>query len=82
MIQLENIIQSAANLIVKGEATADNAIQMAIELENNRCIKMIEDIDNMKRGYVNDLEKNQKAFKIILNSVYNKLNNKTVNYEN
>lgn len=71
--QLNNIIELAANLIIEGRATEENAIQMAIEEDNNRCLAVFEDISYMRNGYINELNTNQKGFNIILENTYNKL---------
>ena len=71
--QLNNIIELAANLIIEGKATEENAIQMAIEIDNNKCLNVSEDLSNIKKGYVNELNLNQKGFNIVLKSTYNKL---------
>lgn len=71
--QLNRIIQLAANLILEGKANKDNAIQMAIEIDNNKCLEVIEDISAMRRGYINQRNTNQKAFEIVKNSVYERL---------
>ena len=71
--QLNNIIELAANLIIEDKATEENAIQMAIEIDNNKCLNVSEDLSNIKKGYVNELNLNQKGFNIVLKSTYNKL---------
>jgi hypothetical protein len=71
--QIENITTIAANLIISGKATPENAIEKAIELDSNKCLEVIEDINDMKRGYINTHNKTQKAFNILLKSVYEKL---------
>jgi len=72
MKNLNNIIERAANLIISGEATKDNALQMAIEIDNNKCEEVIFDVKSM-RDYPNAHNLNQKAFYIIMNGVYTKL---------
>ena len=72
MKNLNNIIEIAANLIVEGKANKENAIQMAIEIDNNRILNVVSDIKDM-RDFPNPHNKNQKAYNIILNNVYNKL---------
>ena len=71
--QLENIVELAANLILEGKATESNALQIAIEIDNNKCLEVIEDISDMKRGYINERNTNQKGFEIVKNSVYERL---------
>jgi len=71
--QLNNIIELAANLITEGKATEENAIQVAIEIDNNKCLDVFEDISNMRKGYINEHNVNQKGFHIVLQSTYNKL---------
>lgn len=71
--QLEDIVELAANLILEGKATESNALQMAIEIDNNKCLEVIEDISDMRRGYINERNTNQKAFEIVKNSVYERL---------
>ena len=71
--QLNNIIELAVNLIIKGIATEENAILMAIEKDNNKCSDVFEDISYMRSGYNNELNINQKSFNIVLESTYNKL---------
>ena len=68
--QVNNIIELAANLIIEGKATNENAIEMAIREDNDRCLKVFEDVTYMRKGYVNDLEKSQKGYSILLNSVH------------
>ena len=71
--QLNNILEIAANLITEGKATEENAIEMAIELDNNKSLKLHEDISDMRKGYINELNGNQKGFNIVLEGTYNKL---------
>jgi len=71
--QLNNIIELAANLIIEGKAAEENAIQMAIEQDSNKCLEVIEDIYDMRRGYVNEKNTNQKGYEIVKNSVYERL---------
>ncbi len=71
--QLNNIIELAATLITEGKATEENAIQMAMEIDNNKCLDIFEDISDMRKGYINELNVNQKGFNIVLESTYNKL---------
>lgn len=71
--QLNNIIELAAKLIIEGKATEENAIQMAIEQDNNKCLEVIEDMADMRRGYINERNTNQKGFEIVRNSVYERL---------
>jgi hypothetical protein len=68
--QINNIIELAANLIIEGKATNENTIEMAIREDNDRCLKVFEDVTYMIKGYVNDFEKSQKGYSILLNSVY------------
>ena len=71
--QLNNIIELAAKLITEGRATEENAIQMAIEIDNNKCVDVFEDISDMHRGYINELNLNQNGFNNVLTNTYNKL---------
>ena len=71
--QLNNIIELAAQLVVQGEATNENAIELALQKDNERSLKCVEDISDMRRGYVNESNKTQKAYGIIMKSVYSKL---------
>ena len=71
--QLNNIIELAANLIIEGKATEENAMQMVIEQDSNKCLEVIEDIFDMRRGYVNERNTNQKGYEIVKNSVYERL---------
>lgn len=73
--QLNNIIELAAQLVNEGKATIDNAIEVAIRIDNERALKCIEDMADMSKGYVNQENKTQKAFGILLTSVYGKLSN-------
>ena len=68
--QINNIAELAAQLVIEGKATFDNAIEMAINQDNKRCINAIEDMDNMKRGYITEHNKTLKAYKVLLNSTY------------
>ena len=71
--QLNNIIELAAKLIIEGKATEENAIQMAIDQDNNKCLEVIEDMADMRSGYINERNTNQKGFEIVRNSVYERL---------
>ncbi len=71
--QLNNIIELAASLIIEGKATEENAIEIAIEIDNNKCLNVFEAISDMHKGYINELNINQKGFNIVLKSTYNKL---------
>ena len=71
--QLNNIIELASTLIIEGKATQENALQMAIEIDTNRCAKSIDDVSDMRRGYVNERNTTQKALDILCKSVYEKL---------
>ena len=66
--QLENIIELAALLVIEGKATEDNALQMAIEEDNKRCLNMIEDINNL-----NEENTNKTGYEIVMENVYSKL---------
>lgn len=71
--QLNNIAELAAELVISGKATFENAFQIALELDNDMVLKSIEDIRDMNNGYKNEENKTQKAFGILMNSVYSKL---------
>jgi hypothetical protein len=71
--KIENLTTIAANLIISGKATPENAIQLAVEMDSQKCLEVIQDIFDMKRGYINKNNKSQKAFHILLKSVYKKL---------
>ena len=71
--QLNNIIELAASLITEGRATEENAIQMAIEIDNNKCVDVFEDVSDMRKGYINELNLNQNGFNNVLTNTYNKL---------
>jgi len=71
--QLNNIIELAAKLITEGRATEENAIQMAIEIDNNKCVDVFEDVSDMRKGYINELNLNQNGFNNVLTNTYNKL---------
>jgi len=71
--QIENIVNLAALLIIEGKATKENAIERALEIDSVKCLRVIEDIADMKKGYLNGLNVNQKAYSIVIKSVYDKL---------
>ena len=71
--QLNNIIELAANLIIEGKATENNAIEMALKIDSEKCLKCVEDVADMNRGYINENNQTQKAYGILLKSVYQKL---------
>ena len=77
MKNLQNIIDIASDLIVSGKATEDNAIEMAIEIDNERIINVMQDVQSIRRGYKNDRNINQKGFQIVMNRVYRKLQGAT-----
>lgn len=68
--QLENIIDIASSLILEGKATEQNAIQMAIQIDNDRILNTVEDLVDMRKGYVNQNNKTQVAFETIKNRVH------------
>lgn len=74
--QINNIAEIAAELVISGKATIENAFQMALELDNDMIFKSIEDIRDMQNGHKNEANKTQKAFGILMNSVYSKLKRK------
>jgi len=71
--QLNNIIDLAAQLIIEGKATAENAVELALKQDNEMALKCVEGMTDMRRGYINEENKTQKAFGIIMESVYSKL---------
>lgn len=71
--QINNIAELAAELVISGKATIENAFQKALEIDNEMILKSIEDIRDMQNGYKNDENKTQKSFGILMNSVYSKL---------
>lgn len=74
MTHLEYLVEQAALLIEKGDATMENAILMAIKQDNERLDKTLEAMADYYRGYRNDRVKEQRAFSIILKSVHTKIN--------
>jgi acylphosphatase len=62
---IERITEIAAELIINGTATIDNAIEIAIKIDTERCEKFIQAIKNGKCEQVNKMCKR----------VYNKLRN-------
>lgn len=73
MKNLDNILEIAANLIIEGKCTVDNAITQAIKQDTERILNTVEDMTDMNRDYVNNENKNQKAYHLIMKSVYYKL---------
>ena len=71
--QLNNIIELAAQLVIEGKATSETAIELALKQDNEMSLKCVEDMTDMRRGYINEENKTQKAFGIIMKSVYSKL---------
>ena len=71
--QLNNIIDLAAQLVIEGKATTENAIELALKQDNEMVLKCVEDMEDMRRGYINEANKTQKVFGIIIESVYSKL---------
>jgi len=71
--QLNNIIELASQLVIEGKATIETAFEIALKIDNERTLNTIEDIADMNRGYVNDNNKTQKAFGILLKSVNQRL---------
>lgn len=69
--QLNNLVELAAQLILDGKATIDNAMQMAIEQDSDRCLQAIEDMKDKLDGYINPNNKTQKAASILMNRIYN-----------
>ncbi len=69
--QVENIAELAAQLIIDGKSSVKNAFEMALKIDSEKCLDVIEDMADMRGGYVNDLNKNQKAYEIILEGAYN-----------
>lgn len=74
--QINNIAEIATELVISGKSTIENAFQMALELDNDMVLKSIEDIRDMQNGYKNENNKTQKAFGILMESVYSKLKRK------
>ncbi len=73
MNHINNIIEFAARLVIEGNATPDNAIFKALKNDSEMCLNCIDDLNDMNRGYNNQNVKTQKAFNILLESVYSKL---------
>lgn len=74
MKQLEYIITIAAQLVIDGKLTEENAIEMALQLDTDRCLQCVEDMADMNRGYINNEHNTtQKAYHIIMKSVHKKL---------
>lgn len=71
--QLSNIIELAAQLVIEGKATTEKAMELALKQDNENTLKCVEDMEDMRRGYINEKNKTQKAFGIIMESVYSKL---------
>ena len=73
---LNYIAELGAELVIKGKATTDNAIQKALELDKEKCETAISDCIDMKRGdgYENEHNKTQKGIKVIGKSTFNKFN--------
>lgn len=74
--QINNITEIAAELVISGKATIENALQMALEMDSEMVLKSIEDIRDMQNDYNNEENKTQKAFNVLMNSVYSKLKRK------
>ncbi len=74
MKNLDNIIEAAAQLIIEGKATIDTAFEMALKADMARCEKAIDDMRDMKAGYINPENKTQKAANILMHSVYKEKN--------
>lgn len=75
MKQLDYIIDIAAQLVIDGEATPENAIELALQRDTDKCLQCIDDMTDMNRGYINEHNKTQTAFGILLKSVHSKLSN-------
>jgi hypothetical protein len=71
--QIKNIIELAANLVIEGKADETNALEMALKIDTEKALKCIDDITDMKRGYINPNNQTQKAYGILLKSVYQRL---------
>lgn len=67
------ITELAATMVVDGTANVNNALELALEKDNDMTLKAIEDLNDMQRGYVNGSNKTQKAYQIMLVDVYNNL---------
>jgi|LakMenEpi03Aug12_release.lakeMendotaPanAssembly.Ray.scaffolds.fasta_scaffold229456_4 hypothetical protein len=63
--QIERITELAADLIINGTATINNAIEMAIKIDTERCEKFIDKIKSGNCEQVNEM----------CERVYNKLRN-------
>lgn len=70
MKNLENIIEIAAQLVIDGKATTENAIEMALEIDTNRALKCVEDMADMNRGYINPHNKTQAAYNTMMQRVF------------
>lgn len=71
--QLNNITDLAAQLVIEEKSTTENAIELALKQDNEMSLKCVEDMEDMRRGHINEENKTQKAFGIIMESVYAKL---------
>jgi hypothetical protein len=72
--QLENIIESAAQMVVSGEATPENAIEMAINRDNDLITKYYDALMDTRL----DIEfkgENYQRVEAFGKHIYNKLNN-------
>lgn len=78
MQQVENIIELAVLLIEEGKATIDNAFQMALEMDMQRCKDVVESIQVKHQTNGNKFKEGTKAHKasdIVCDSVHKR--NKT-----
>jgi hypothetical protein len=76
MKNLKNLIEIAATLVVEGKATVENAIEKAIELDNQMCENTLGVLNN-QRGY-NFINSNNivptKGLQIVKKSLYERFN--------
>ena len=76
MKNLKNIIEIAATLVNEGKSTVENAIEKAIELDNQMCENTLGVLSN-QRGY-NFINSNNivptKGLQIVKKSLYERFN--------
>jgi hypothetical protein len=75
--QIENITSIAAQLVIDGKATQEDAIQKALQYDSEMCEKMLLEIHRgQTRPRIDSDSKERKGIEIVKRSVYNRLRTK------
>jgi hypothetical protein len=74
--QIENITSIAAQLVIDGKATPEDAIQKALQYDSEMCEKMLLEMHRQQNSQYRRETKESKGVEIVKRSVYNRLKTK------